>query len=394
MSVADLGARVQYAKDLHPNEAMSELIQRTLDEGVRATQIAQYLASTKERFFNSLVLATYGGNPEWLELGGFKSETRADLLSQISESSLNALGFLSLTGTEKIFAIDGQHRLAGIKQALNHGNDLENEQLPVVFVAHKNTKLGMQRTRRLFTTLNKTAEPVSKQDIIALDEDDAMAITVRRLVEDNPAFQDPKIAVISSPGVPAGNQVCLTTISNLYDILHLLFKFDAGIGSDRSLRFSRPSDEQLEYYYNLATSYFAALGSSFAVVASFFRAANPGRITRLQRGSHGGHLLFRPIGLEIFTRAVLDVAVANELAPAAAIGHLATLPTNLAEAPYLGVIWDATRERVIPSGKRVALDVVRYLAGLRVDRAKLVRDYSRALGRSSSDAPARLPAKL
>lgn len=33
-----------------------------------------------------------------------------------------------------------------------------------------------ERTHRLFTTLNKSAKPVAKADIIALDEDDTMAI--------------------------------------------------------------------------------------------------------------------------------------------------------------------------------------------------------------------------
>ena len=39
-------------------------------------------------------------------------------------------------------------------------------------VMHKNTTDGLEATRRLFTTLNKTAKPVSKNAVIALDEDD------------------------------------------------------------------------------------------------------------------------------------------------------------------------------------------------------------------------------
>lgn len=218
MSFSEISSRVRYAEEIHPDKALSQLIQRSL-EGPRAKHIAGYLASTKERFFNSLVLATYGGSPNWLEVGDFRSTTSPEVVKLISENAMDSLGFLSLSGTEKIFAIDGQHRLAGIKRAMEDGLELTQEQVPVIVVGHKKDAAGMQRTRRLFTTLNKTAVPVRKRDIIALDEDDAMAITARRLVETDVAFRDPKIAVISSQNIPAGNRVCLTTISSLYDVL-------------------------------------------------------------------------------------------------------------------------------------------------------------------------------
>ena len=52
------------------------------------------------------------------------------------------------------------------------------DEVSVIFVAHEATSQGLERTRRLFTTLNKTDRPVSKGDIIALDEDDVVAICV------------------------------------------------------------------------------------------------------------------------------------------------------------------------------------------------------------------------
>jgi DNA sulfur modification protein DndB len=110
----------------------------------------------------------------------------------LSEEAKDSIGFLRLTGTEKLFAIDGQHRLSGIKHAIEHDLELSEELVPVIFVGHANTVVGMRRTRRLFTTLNKTAVPVTKRDIIiALDEDDVMAITARRLYEEDSRFSNP-----------------------------------------------------------------------------------------------------------------------------------------------------------------------------------------------------------
>ena len=159
------------------------------------------------------------------------------------------------------------------------GLDIGAEHLPVILVGHKKDASGLQRTRRLFTTLNKTVVPVRKRDIIALDEDDVMAIVARRLVESNPHFQDPKIAVVSSQNIPSGNRVCLTTISSLYDILKAVFMFEVRQRSDRSLRFNRPSDIQLNQYEKAAKDYFLALGNAFPPVGKLFSTNKPASIT-------------------------------------------------------------------------------------------------------------------
>lgn len=379
MTFSEISSRVKYAEEIHPDKALSQLIQRSL-EGTRAKHIASYLASTKERFFNSLVLATYGGSPNWLEVGNFRSTTSQEVVKLISENAMDSLGFLSLSGTEKIFAIDGQHRLAGIKRAMEDGLELALEQVPVILVGHKKDAAGLQRTRRLFTTLNKTAIPVRKRDIIALDEDDVMAITARRLVETNPAFRDPKIAVIASQNIPAANRVCFTTISSLYDVLRHLFLFDLKQSTDRSLRFNRPPDDRLEHYYQVAVSYFSIVGKTFKPVGDLFATVDPASITELQRGSHGGHLLFRQIGIDIFTRTAVELAMSRGIGLSEAVTLLKKLPTDIADAPYRYVIWNPDRHTIIVTGKTLAHDIVRYMAGLYVNQDELLEKYRGALG--------------
>lgn len=382
MPMAEIGNRVNFAEEIHPDKALSQLIQRSL-EGPRARHIAEYLTSTKERFFNSLVLATYGGSPDWLEVGNFKSTNQA-LVQALPENATDSLGFLSLTGSEKIFAVDGQHRLAGIKRVMSDGVDVSNEQLPVLLVGHKKSVAGLQRTRRLFTTLNKTAVPVRKRDIIALDEDDVMAIIARRLVETNPAFRDPKIAVISSQNIPVANRTCLTTISSLYDTLKVLFMYEVKQRSDRALRFNRPSDARLDEFYTIATTYFSALGKAFKPVGSLFAATKPAAVAGKHRGPHGGHLLFRPIGLDIVTKTVVEIAQTRDIELADAVMKLRNLPTDIAAAPYLNVIWDPSRHKVARD-KALAHDLVRYMAGLPVDEDQLKNQYSVALGIDDMD---------
>ena len=375
MPLSELANRVRYAEEIHTDEALSQLIQRSL-EGPRAKHIAGYLKNTPERFFNSLVLATYGGSPDWLEVGNFKTDLKNDPLEKVHEGSRDALGFLSLSGKERIFAIDGQHRLAGIKKAIEDGSDFSNEQVPVILVGHKKDVTGMQRTRRLFTTLNKTAVPVRKNDIIALDEDDVMAIIARRLVETNPSFQDPKIAVIGSQNIPIGNTIALTTISSLYDILKLLFMFKLGQKTDRGLRFNRPSDERLEQYYQFSIKYFDALADAFKPVGELLKTSSPATVTSKYRGNFGGHLLFRPMGLDLVTRLAIQVAKTKEIDLTEAVKIISSIPTDLSSAPYQHVIWDSNRRTINTKGKIIARDILQYICGFPINIEELKNKYN------------------
>jgi len=254
MPMSEIAVRVNYAHDLrqHDERVMSNFIQRALDETSRVKQIAEYL-ETPEHFFNSLVLAMYGGDPGWLDISLKEKSKEARAVSEYMKGwGVNSLGFLELTGKEKIFALDGQHRLAGIKSAIKKNAELSEELVSVIVVGHKNTKAGNIRTRRLFTTLNKTAVKVRKRDIIALDEDDVMAILARKFVETHQWFRPPKISLTSSINMPVSDFTSLTTIVNLYDVMKLLFSRGMGYRND-TLRFNRPSDAQLATYVRVLT---------------------------------------------------------------------------------------------------------------------------------------------
>ncbi len=388
MSVKDIAERVNYAEEIHTDQALSKLIQRSL-EGPRAKHIANYLTNTSERFFSAMVLATYGGEPQWMDVGNFHSTSSPEIVNSLDEGSRDAMGFLALSGNERIFAVDGQHRLAGIREAIREQADFEGEQLPVILIGH-DEKNKRQRTRRLFTTLNKTAKPVQKRDIIALDEDDAMAIISRRLVEEHAWFKDPRIAVISSSNVPSTNTECLTTITNLYNVLRLLLLHHTKQKSDRTLRFLRPSDEVLEEYYQYALSFFTALAKHFPPVKDAFTSKVADPVAKY-RNDHGGHILFRPIGLLIVTDLVNAYMTAHEATVADAVKAVAAIPTDLSKAPYKGVIWDADRGLINAKQKALARDVLAHMLGLTEgDASALKARYAAAINKPGAALPSRL----
>lgn len=390
MPLGEINRRVDYATKIHTqNKPLSDMIQRSL-EGNRADNIAGYIKTNPDRFFSALVIAVYGGSPDWLEVGNFKATDHAEAVKEISQQAKDSIGFLRLTGSEEMFAVDGQHRVAGIRRAIENDVDVDDELLPVLLIGHRTTVAGMERTRRLFTTLNKLAVPVKKSDIIALDEDDAMAITVRRLVEDHPKFLDPRIAISTAQQIPSSNSISLTTIGNLYDLLKLLFMYSENVNRDTKLRFNRPTDTKLAGYHKVAIDFFAALEEASPPFKSYFSQQVP-TIDSSLRSSAGGHLLFRPIGLEVVTRAAIEISREQNITINKAAQYFSILPMQLTAAPFEGVIWDSNRNVVITRGKLLAVRLAAYMLGNKPNEEELLADLKHAHGLPPSNTSLPLP---
>lgn len=389
MSMSEVAKRVSFADEIHQNKNLSDMIQRRL-KGGRSKEIASYIHDQKEHFFNSLVVATYGGDPNWYAIDSI-SLSKNIALSPVSSDTLASVGFLSFSGEENLFAIDGQHRLSGLKQLLQ-GDASENllaEDLSVIFVAHKKTKTGLERTRRLFTTLNKTAKPVSKGDIIALDEDDVMAITVRGLVEKTKLFSGDRVAFVANNNMPATNKKSLTTIGNLYDVLTILFsKVRTDLQTKKvDLMRVRPADEKLKAYLDLATLYFKEMAKNFTEVDEFFKAQDTESVVSKHRGKHGGSIMYRPIGQKAFVE-IVERLTADGLSLTQAIKKASKLPTDLTAKPYCDLVWNASTETISNSHVVTLREVLLYMIGhSKFSEVTLVKRYRKDSGDETATLP-------
>jgi DNA sulfur modification protein DndB len=191
--------------ELHRSELLQDMLQRSITDNYKS--IARYIENQEERFFNALVLAVYDGDPQW----------HGVRLEYDDGDEFYNIGILELTGNEKIFPVDGQHRVEGIKRVLSDSEKYNDEKIPVIFIGHKTDMEGMQRSRRLFSTLNRYAKPVSMRDIIALDEDDVVAIVSRELIECHPLFSSGRILDSKTKAIPDKNTSAFTTIITFYE---------------------------------------------------------------------------------------------------------------------------------------------------------------------------------
>lgn len=212
MTFKEIGERISFANEVYQSKKLNDLIQREVIPK-RKNEIADYIQNQEQRFFNAMTVGVFGGEPKWFE---FSVE---DQRLAIPIEKQGVLGNLYLNGEELLFPIDGQHRLAGIKELITRekeDSELLKEEIPVIFVGHERSDEGFKRIRRLFTTLNRYAKPVSPKDAIALDEDDIAAICSRQLIESHHLFEDNRISLNMGSSISRYDKSSFTNINTLY----------------------------------------------------------------------------------------------------------------------------------------------------------------------------------
>lgn len=373
----EVAQRVKFATDLITPVNMSEWIQRNVIPR-RAEQIADYLINQPERFFPSIVVGVYQGQPTWHEIEVQESPIwgTPGLDSRFRDS----FGILELDGEEKLYAIDGQHRVAGIKRALEQLKEqddpqyetLANEDLTFVFVSAEIGDGKIARVRRLFTTLNKEARRVSIQEIIALDEDDPAAIITRWLAirykglnKETPKVDGKPVKSLihfAANQIPKANRHSVTSIVTLHALVNKVFKPELN-RLKKEYRTNRPSDEDLKALYLKAVGIWKSARQYVSSLDDVLGSNPEEERASKYRGEHGGQILFRPVGLQAFAGALGRLR--SEVDLETAIRSLCELPMEISEPPWNYVLWNPNTKRMISQKQNIAIaeDIFLHMSG-------------------------------
>ena len=354
--VADL---IKAPDVIHERKRLAEWIQREAIDS-HANAIAQYIVGNPQRFLGSFIVGVYGGAPNWTPLNVKVPDDEGISKEQLDRIE-GKLGLLRLSGSENLFAIDGQHRVAGIKLALEGEETAEqigDDSVSAIFVAHDpKSETGKQRTRRLFTTVNKKAKIISKSAKIALDEDDGFAIVTRRLIDSHWLFEDARKYVLYSSGgsISATDMTSITSVVGLYEIVRDLYG-----GSLKEFEETRPNEDSLAEHLELCSEFFDQVLAQIPEYKAVFVSAKalPGDY----RKSDKNHLLFRPIGQRAFARAV-ELLVSRGDTVAAAVKKLRSAELYIQEEEWYYIVWNPVDETMITSKILLAEAQLLNLAG-------------------------------
>lgn len=343
MSYAQVAREVNFAYELGGNKDLGTMIQRGV--GNRTEEITEYLLKSDDRFLGSLIVAAWGGHPEYIALT-MEESAEQGMLNGVDRE----FGVLTFDGTHQFFALDGQHRLRAIKEAIKQNPELGAEDIGVIVVPHFDSEEGRRRTRRLFTNINRNAVKTTVQENIALDEDDGFAILTRRFLDEHSFIGSPDVVqVFSKQGTDgelklATRQVGVTknawtTIGVLYDMLTEL-----GHDLDGSMhRLSeRATDDVLDESYEILTVRMDRLLTACGDLERLYKSAISPRDLRAPKGrEHDGHPFMRPIVQIAIVKALHHALEQRLLSWDEAMERLAELDWRM-EAPPFCAAWIET----------------------------------------------------
>ncbi len=352
--------------ELHKSKILSEALQRSITDNYK--KIAEYLCSQEERFFSSIVLAMYDGNPQWREVR----------LEYDDGTEFYDLGYLELTGSEKIFPVDGQHRVEGIKEAIIRKPELASEKAPVIFIGHKNDQKGMERSRRVFSTLNRYAKPVSMRDIIALDEDDIVAIVSRKLLEEHPLFSENRILDSKTRAIPDSNKTVFTSLITYYECnKKLLTDFLAnknvskqdgkkvkGLPKIKEYIRLRPNEEEIEEFEEICRIFWDVFAENIDDIKEYVSAEIPNSVK--YRNHEGGNILFRPTSLLSFVEAVVKIKMSKGESYDKILATMNKLPLQLDEVIWHNILWNMKSKTMIMNNSALVRKLILYLYDTRL----------------------------
>jgi DNA sulfur modification protein DndB len=349
MTAKQLSSHVVTDKDIREAEGLDDYLQRDLHPRVK--RIVEYLKGREDRFFPAIIIGIFDGIPGWIPF---------NLTSLVDESELQhfdeSMGVLVFDGSEKMFALDGQHRVKAIQETSDISG-VAQDQYAVIFVAHVDDKNGKVRTRRLFSDINKNAVKVSGGDLVIIDEDGVASIVTRRVFAEYEHFdQGSKIAVTEkTEQVDKEGKAYFTSLLALNTVvktLKPLYRKKKGTKEN--------SAENVKALQQVVQEFFTFVIENVKAYNDYFVSKSLVDLAEVRKGNK--NLLFRPIGLEILARVYVIFYKQKKLN----VLKKAIKATKF-ESPggfFDGIVWNSGKIESSSKAKTATVNLFLFVSGL------------------------------
>jgi len=330
---------VEEVEEIYSKSSVSKWLQRAFDPR-RLDPIKNYILKQPDKYLNNLTLAIFGGSPKWFSMNLFG---KVDFKSKDNFQDIEKkIGFIELKGTETLFVLDGQHRLKGLRKAYQENpSKIQDEEIVCTLIIHIATSEGRIRTRRLFSTVNRQAKPVSTGENILLDEDDASAIIVRELIENYKHFKSKEIIALAKSGnITKGDYSKFSTVMTLSDINDTLIEHDKiypKIG--KTILKIRPLDKDIKTQTKRVFDYWDKF---FLLFPSALKFINDTEENRVKYREDGGNFILRPIA----QIAIIEVIIACE-EESVNLRKFKKLPLDLNDKFWHYILWDPYKNNML-----------------------------------------------
>lgn len=355
-------------QELHTSTSLREEIQRSLSDNY--IKIKQYILNDPEHFFNALVLAVYDGQPIWTEIR-----------YELEDEWYHNVGVLHFNGEENIFPVDGQHRVEGIKAALKERPELASETVSVILIGHSTTPIGMRKSRKIFSTLNRYAKPVRLGDIIALDEDDIVAIATREMLETYPLFQGDRMKATNTKSIPTNDKSSFTSLITLYEChleLFQLYFYGTTVTANKvkTILKKRPDDNTISSFISYLIVFWDSFQSSFTELHEYLSRETATAANDYRDMQTGGNIIFRPVSLLQMIKAIAYVKTVNHnISTLDILSRYNAIDRNVSSGLWTNIIWNANTKKMIVNNQILLKYLFVYIYDKAILRQKHLEEF-------------------
>lgn len=303
MKAGELISTVGIAKELPEWKDMTadEKMQRNCDINRIIEDIVPYVIEDPDRFFGSIIVDIFSG------FENIRFEPISKIVKNMPDAyqqSMIDMGYITLSGAERLIALDGQHRLLSLRIAirgqmgvpagekvkpavlnkLTPHPELATEEISVILVEHTDTK----KIRKIFNKINKYAKQTSRSDNIITSDDDPFAVISRRLLKDGSALAPVNnIDIVNAKNNTLSTRSKnLTTLSAVYSTATVLLK-DKGFTNKRM-----PSDEKFDEAYALVDNFWRTMLEHLTAYKEFLEKTQRNKPISVLREHN---ILFKPV---------------------------------------------------------------------------------------------------
>ena len=171
----------------------------------------------------------------------------------------------------------------------------------------------------------------------------------------------------------AGDQTHITNITTLYTCNSLYLGRELTPQAWKEYRLRRPDASDV----NDAIEECEELWEEFRRRVKPLRDVGSSRARAALYRKRGGHLLFRPVGLEMAVDAVSRAVTVDELGLDDAVSRLAEVPMALNRVPWRGLLWSEGGMETGKGRKALTRDLLSYMMGCRFWRGATRQDTAK-----------------
>ena len=299
-------ARPASEMDDWAGKSISERMQRDLNTTRVSKEIVPYLLGSQDRFFGSIIVLVH--KPK-----SFNFEPLNQIVKDVPaayQNEIDNIGFLTIDGGQLVI-LDGQHRVAAMRAVIQSPNPdnagVGDDEVGVIFLEFESN----EKTRRIFSKVNKYAKHTSSNDDRILSEDDGCSLIGRRLLERTSSLL--KLTYVANPDPQkstfvglinwksnsiAERSTDLTTftalVTTIKDLIKYRFGSDIADLFDEKKSINAPDADTLDEVYGFIESQFNEVFEKFTPYVNALD--NPASVPAMRRAHAPYSLLMKPVG--------------------------------------------------------------------------------------------------